>query len=672
MKQVALFILFIVSLATYSQKKHTISGVVSDASNGEKMLGVNIIIKELNTGTYTNEYGFYSITLPDGKYTITVDFMGFETIVETITLDKNIRKDYKISPQAVELDAVEITANASQKVDIRKPEMSTVSVPISTIKKLPVLVGEVDIVKSLMQLPGVSNAGEASSGFNVRGGGADQNLVLLDEAVIFNSSHLFGFLSVFNADAVRDMKLYKGSIPARYGGRISSVLDIYQKEGNRNDFGMTGGIGVLSSRLLAEGPIVKDKASFLFGGRASYAHLFLKLRNNDNTAYFYDLNTKLSYQLNQNNTFYLSGYFGRDLFELSDVVKNVYGNALFNLRWNHIFNSRLFSNLSLIFSDYYYGFRLDPIEFQWDSGIKNLNLKYDFRNYISEKWKVSYGVQGLLYKFMPGKLSPTTPTSAIKELQLPNKYALETGMYIDSEHNLTSSLSASFGLRLSSFYHLGSRRMHVYKDDEAVVFNRDLQIYQEATPIGSTYYHRGKIIDLFSNLEPRFALAYALDDDKSIKASYARTSQYLHLITNTSSPTPLDVWAPSDRFLKPQKANQFAIGFANNLAEDKYSLEVEAYYKLTKNRLDYIDGANLIAKEDIERVILSGRSRAYGLEVLFRKNTGKLAGWIAYTLSNQSNKPKDAQRKKSVSITEIGTTRRTTNLTTFPSPLPML
>ncbi|MFK8276231.1 carboxypeptidase-like regulatory domain-containing protein [Capnocytophaga cynodegmi] len=648
MKKVAFFILFLLSLATYSQKKHTISGVISDASNGEKMLGVNFIIKELNTGTYTNEYGFYSITLPEGKYEILVDYMGFETIIETIILDKNIRKDYKLSPQAVELDAVEITANASQKVDIRKPEMSTISVPIATIKKLPVLIGEVDIVKSLMQLPGVSNAGEASSGFNVRGGAADQNLVLLDEAVIFNSSHLFGFLSVFNADAVRDMKLYKGGIPARYGGRISSVLDIYQKEGNRNDFGMTGGIGLLSSRLLAEGPIIKDKASFLFGGRASYAHLFLKLRNNDNTAYFYDLNTKLSYQLNQNNTFYLSGYFGRDLFELSDVIKNVYGNALFNLRWNHIFNSRLFSNLSLIFSDYYYGFRLDPIEFQWDSGIKNLNLKYDFRNYISENWKLSYGVQGLLYRFMPGRLSPTTPTSSIKNLQLPNKNALETGIYIDSEHNITSSLSASFGLRLSSFYHLGTRYMHDYKDDKAVVFNRDLQIYQEATPIGSTYYHRGKIIDLFSNLEPRFTLSYALNDNKSFKASYARTSQYLHLITNTSSPTPLDVWAPSDRFLKPQQANQFAVGFASNLSENKYSLEIEGYYKFVKNRLDYIDGANLIAKEDIERVILNGHSRAYGLEVLLRKNTGKLTGWIAYTLS------KSEQQTKGRTPEEIG------------------
>ncbi len=599
---------------------------------------MNFIIRDAQNGTSTNEYGFYSLTLPEGNYTISVEYLGYETVVESVQLNRNIRKDYKLSPEAISLSDVVVSANASQKTDVRKPEMSVASIPIPTIKKLPVLIGEVDIIKTMLQLPGVSNAGEASSGFNVRGGASDQNLILLDEATIFNASHLFGFLSVFNADAVRDMKLYKGGMPARYGGRISSVLDIYQKDGNLNQFGMTGGIGVLSSRLLAEGPIVKDRGSFLVGGRASYAHLFLKLTDNDNSAYFYDLNTKLSYKLNDNNTLYASGYFGRDFFGLNNILQNVYGNALFNLRWNHLFNDKLFSNLSLIYSDYYYGFKMNIVDFQWDSGIKNFNLKYDFKHYLSEKIKLSYGLQGIYYAFNPGKLYPTTPESVIKERTLDNKYALETGFYADVEQSITPSLNISYGLRLSSFYHLGKRAINVYENDQAVVFNPNTQTYHKGTPIGTKNFESGKIIDLYSNLEPRFTLSYALNDNKSIKASYARTAQYLHLISNTSSPTPLDVWTPSDSFLKPQKADQYAVGFASNFAEDKYSFETEVYYKQGKNRLDYIDGADLIANEAIEQVLLSGETRAYGLEILLRKNTGKLTGWIAYTLSKSEQK----------------------------------
>lgn len=638
MKKYFLLFLVLTSFFAFSQQRYTLSGTISDASNGEKLLGVNFIIRDAQNGTSTNEYGFYSLTLPEGNYTISVEYLGYETVVESIQLNRNIRKDYKLSPEAISLSDVVVSANASQKTDVRKPEMSVASIPIPTIKKLPVLIGEVDIIKTMLQLPGVSNAGEASSGFNVRGGASDQNLILLDEATIFNASHLFGFLSVFNADAVRDMKLYKGGMPARYGGRISSVLDIYQKDGNLNQFGMTGGIGVLSSRLLAEGPIVKDRGSFLVGGRASYAHLFLKLTDNDNSAYFYDLNTKLSYKLNDNNTLYASGYFGRDFFGLNNILQNVYGNALFNLRWNHLFNDKLFSNLSLIYSDYYYGFKMDIVDFQWDSGIKNFNLKYDFKHYLSEKIKLSYGLQGIYYAFNPGKLYPTTPESVIKERTLDNKYALETGFYADVEQSITPSLNISYGLRLSSFYHLGKRAINVYENDQAVVFNPNTQTYHKGTPIGMKNFESGKIIDLYSNLEPRFTLSYALNDNKSIKASYARTAQYLHLISNTSSPTPLDVWTPSDSFLKPQKADQYAVGFASNFAEDKYSFETEVYYKQGKNRLDYIDGADLIANEAIEQVLLSGETRAYGLEILLRKNTGKLTGWIAYTLSKSEQK----------------------------------
>ena len=642
MKRKCLLLLFLVATtAVFAQHKYTLSGSIADASNGEKLLGVNFIIKELHTGTSTNEYGFYSITLPEGKYTITIEYIGYGTHQETIVLNKNIRKDYKLKPEAIQLTGVDVTANTTtQKTAVRKPEMSVASIPIATVKKLPVLVGEVDIIKTLMQMPGVSNAGEASSGFNVRGGAADQNLVLLDEATIFNASHLFGFLSVFNADAIRDMKLYKGGIPARYGGRIASVLDIYQKEGNKNKFGATGGIGVLSSRLLAEGPIVKDKASFLVGGRASYAHLFLKLSDNENSMYFYDLNTKLSYQLNQNNALYLSGYFGRDLFKLSDNLTNAYGNALVNLRWNHLFTEKLFSNLSAIYSNYDYKFDFNWIDMIWTSGIENFNLKYDFKNYVSEKFKFTYGFQGLYYTFKPGKVLPKSPASTIKEKVLDHKYAAETAFYIDAEQKLGEALTVSYGVRLSSFYHLGKRTINMYKDDNPVIFNTSRQIYQKATPIGTKYYGSNRIINLYSNFEPRFTMSYAFNDNKSIKASYARTAQYVHLISNTASPSPLNVWAPSDGFIKPQLADQVALGYASNFSDDKYSIEVETYYKKVQNRLDYIDGANLIANEAIEQVLLTGENRAYGLELLLRKNTGKLTGWIAYTLSKSEMQTK--------------------------------
>ncbi|MNX69742.1 TonB-dependent Receptor Plug Domain protein [compost metagenome] len=511
--------------------------------------------------------------------------------------------------------------------------MSVNKLSIQEIKKMPAVLGETDILKSILQLPGVTNAGEGSSGFNVRGGAADQNLILLDEALIYNSSHLFGFFSVFNSDAIKDLKLYKGGIPSRFGGRVSSVLDIYQKEGNSNEFHMNGGIGLISSRLLAEGPIEKGKGSFLVAGRSSYAHLFLKLTDNNNSAYFYDLNTKLSYKLNDNNSLFLSGYFGRDVFDINDQFNNVYGNAVLNLRWNHLFSDKLFSNMSMIYSDYYYGLKLDFVGLNWDSGIKNYNFKYDFKHYISEKLKMTYGLNAVYYDFNPGTISPTGPSSGINHDQLDKKYALEPALYIDAEQEVTEKLSVNYGLRYSMFYRLGQQDMNIYANNEAVTFNQELQIYEKGKPIGTEHFGSGKTIASFDNLEPRFAVSYQLSDNQSIKASYNRMSQYIHLISNTSSPTPLDVWAPSDKFIKPQLLDQVALGYFRNFHNDDYTLETEIYYKKVKNRIDYIDGADLIANEAIEQVVLNGKSRSYGLEVLLRKNSGKLNGWISYTLS---------------------------------------
>lgn len=623
--------------SVFAQEKFTLSGTITDANNNETLIGVNISIPELKTGVTTNEYGFYSITVPQGNYTVQISFVGYATIEQTVNLDKNTKSSYQLLGAEQQLEEVVITDDR-KATNIRKAEMSVNKLSIQSIKKMPAVMGEVDVLKSILMLPGVTNAGEGASGFNVRGGGADQNLILLDEANIFNSSHLFGFFSVFNPDAIKDLKLYKGGIPARYGGRASSVLDIYQKDGSSKGFHVNGGIGVISSRLLAEGPIVKDKGSFLVGGRASYAHLFLKLTDNKNVAYFYDLNAKLSYKLNASNSLYLSGYFGRDLFSINEQFENLYGNATLNLRWNHLFSDKLFSNLSLIYSDYYYGLDLDFIGFKWDSGIKNYNIKYDFKNYISDNFKLNYGLNAIYYEFNPGTLKPSDADSGINYDQLERKHALEPAIYIDAEQNLSKKISLYYGLRYSLFYRLGQTNSNVYLNNEPVVFNADLQIYEKAKPIATTFYGKNKTIADYDYLEPRAAIAYQFNDNNSVKVSYNRMVQYLQLISNTSSPTPLDVWTPSDQFIKPQIANQVALGFFRNFKDAEYSIEAETFFKRIDNRLDYIDGADLIANKALEQILLNGELRSYGLEFLLRKNEGRLNGWISYTLSRSQQR----------------------------------
>jgi len=622
--------LFCVSLG-FAQEKFTVSGTILDENSNETLIGVSIYIPSLQIGTTTNEYGFYSMTVPKGDYVMEVSYVGFETKSEQISVTQNLKKSFSLGSSNRNLEEVVITETS--RSNIRKAEMSVNKLSIETIKKMPVVLGEVDVLKSILLLPGVTNAGEGASGFNVRGGGADQNLILLDEATIYNSSHVFGFFSVFNPDAIKDLKLYKGGIPSRYGGRSSSVLDIYQKDGNSKEYHVNGGIGLISSRLLAEGPIVKDKGSFLVGGRGSYAHLFLKLSDNDNTAYFYDLNAKLNYKIDENNSLYLSGYFGRDVFGLADSFENIYGNSTLNLRWNHLFSDKLFSNLSLIYSDYYYGLNLDFVGFEYESGIKNYNLKYDFKNYISDKFKLNYGANAIYYDFNPGIIKPSNPTSGINYRAFESKKAFEPAAYLEAEHKLTDKLSLMYGLRYSLFYRLGESNINIYENDQAVVFNEEFQIYEKGTSIGTRRYDKNETLASFNNLEPRAAVSYTLNNDQSIKASYNRMTQYLQLISNTSSPTPLDLWTPSDNFIKPQIADQVALGYFRNLLNDEYSLEVETYYKTIKNRIDYIDGADLIGNEFIEQIVLNGKLRSYGLELLFRKNKGNFNGWISYTLS---------------------------------------
>ena len=517
--------------------------------------------------------------------------------------------------------------------------MSVNSLAISTIKKMPAVLGEVDIIKSITLLPGVTNGGEGASGFNVRGGAADQNLILLDEAIIFNSSHFFGFFSVFNPDAIKDIKLYKGGIPANYGGRASSVLNIYQKDGNSNNFNAQGGVGLISSRLLLEGPLKKEKGSFLVGGRSSYAHLFLPLVESveDNKAYFYDLNTKLSYTLDDKNNLFLSGYFGRDVFDIANLFNNAYGNSVANFRWNHLFSNKLFSNLSLIYSDYDYRLDFSFADFEWNSSIVNFNFKYDFKHYLNEKIKLEYGVNSIYYKFDPGLIEPTKENSQVQTNKLTDKYALESALYTGVNYQLSPKTSFQFGARLSNFIRLG-QKLNTYANDTPLLYNSALKLYQGASPIGETNFKRGAVLKNFFNFEPRVALAYQNKPNQSFKLSYNRMVQYLHLISNTNSPTPIDIWAPSGTFIDPQLLDQFAVGYFKTFNSNRFNLELEVFHKTIQNRLDYIDGAELIANNAIEQVLLNGEARAKGLEFLFRKNEGKLTGWMAYTLSRSEQR----------------------------------
>ncbi|MGC6479725.1 MAG: TonB-dependent receptor [Flavobacteriaceae bacterium] len=625
------------STLLYAQQ-YTVSGIVKDAANGETLLGATVYLKDTTIGSTTNSYGFFSITAEASDYTLVVSYIGFAPYEQPISLNANQKITVELQEDTALLEEVVVVAEPTKKVNIKGPQMSVSNISNRTLKRMPAVLGEVDVIKSIQMLPGVTNAGEGASGFNVRGGSEDQNLILLDEAIIYNASHLFGFFSVFNPDAIKDIKLYKGGIPARFGGRASSVLDIRQKDGNSKEFKVSGGIGAVSSRVALEGPTFQDKGSFLVAGRSSYVDVFLALMGNDNRAGFYDLNLKTNYQINDKNRLYLSGYLGNDSFSLANLFNNSYGNISTNLRWNHIYNDRLFSNLSLIFSQYDYNLKFNSTGLDWTSEIDNYNIRYDFGYYMNDRFKFDFGVSGIYYSFDPGKLESLGENSAINFTKLDDKFALEAGVYISLEHKISDRLTAQYGLRYSYFDRLGSQTLNNYADDLAVVYNRRLGIYERARPIGQTTYDSNESIASFGNLEPRMALSFQLNDWSSFKASYNRIVQYLHLISNTTSATPLDVWAPSGKFIEPQLADQFAVGYFKNIKDDLYSLEVEAYYKTVDNRVDYINGAELVAQNTIETEILAGEARAYGLELLARKNRGNFTGWLAYTLSRSEQR----------------------------------
>jgi len=618
----------------FTQNSFTISGYVQDNSNNELIIGASVIVKELQIGTVTNNYGFFSLTLVEGDYDLIFQSLGFEDQSLNFSLDRNISVNIFLNENIESLDEVILSKNV-EDVDLELPLLSMNILSGKTIRQTPVVFGESDLLKTIQLLPGVSSAGEGASGFNVRGGAADQNLILFDEAIIYNSSHLFRLFSVFNSDAIKEVKLYKGGIPSSYGGRISSVLDVYQKDGNNQKLQANGGIGSISSRFLIEGPIQKNKSSFLLASRGSYAHLFLKLTDIENVAYFYDLNTKSNFVINDKNKIFVSGYFGRDVFKLQDTFSNTYGNSTFNFRWNHLINEKTFSNTSVIYSNYYYGLKLDFGGFDWNSSIKNLNLKFDIKNYFSNELQFNYGLNIIYFDFNPGEISPLTPNSGINYSKLNSKYAVESSAYFDIINKISPNLSVRYGLRINQFLRLRQQGLQSYVNNDPLDFDENLKIYNPANPLIYSFDNNSSVFKTFNNVEPRINISYSFKD-QSLKASYNRLNQYLHLISNTSSPTPLDIWVPSGPYLKPQKLDQFALGFYKNAKSLRF--ESELFYKKIKNRLDYVDGADLVGNDNIETVVIAGDARAFGIEFLLKKITGRHKYWIAYTLSKSEQK----------------------------------
>ena len=620
---ISLSLLSICFNVAFSQQKNTISGYVKDAETGEELIGASIYIKELKTGGITNVYGFYSITIPKGKYTIEYSSIGFLTQQIEIDLIQSTKKDIVLSPTAIELEQVVIRAEAADK-NIKSAEMGAVKINPKDIQVIPVLFGEQDILKTIQLMPGVKSAGEGNSGFYVRGGGSDQNLILLDEAPVYNASHLLGFFSVFNSDAIKDVKLFKGNAPAEYGGRLSSVLDVKMNEGNSKRFSTSGGIGLISSRLTIEAPIVKDKGSFIISGRRTYADLFLNFSSDElqknTTLYFYDLNMKANYRIGEKDRIFLSGYFGRDVFGFSDRMRFDWGNMTTTLRWNHLFNDKLFLNSSLIYSKYNYAIGFSGMGNLIDitSGIEDFNLKEDFQYFINPKNTLKFGFNSIYHTFMPGEISSDDEGFINGEI-IDEKYAIENAVYISHKFDVSSLLKITYGLRYSNFTVIGPGVVYSYNENDEI--------------IDSTSYNKGEIIKNYGNFEPRISASYILNKKSSVKVSYARNAQYIHLLSNSTSSSPTDLWLPSSTIIEPQISDQVALGYFRNFKNNAYESSVEIYYKDMQNQIDYQNGADILLNEKVESQLVFGNGRAYGIEFFIKKKTGKLNGWIGYTLS---------------------------------------
>ena len=625
-------LLFLISLfagfLSFAQQKHTISGTVTDAKTGEVLIGASIsLLENPGSGAISNSYGFYSLTASTNNYTLITSFSGYANDTFSISLAKDIVHPIQLQPAGKQLEEVVIAATRNDNIIKTLPGMQKLSV--DEIKNVPVLFGEKDILKTIQLLPGIKSGGDGSAGFFVRGGAADQNLILLDEATVYNASHLLGFFSTFNSDAIKDITIYKGDMPAQYGGRLSSLLDIKMNDGNNKEYKVSGGVGLIASRLNVEGPIVKNKGSFIISARRTYADLFLKLSKdtdvNKSILYFYDINAKANYQVNPNNKLFLSGYFGKDVLGYGNLFGINWGNTTTTLRWNHIFSSKLFSNTSLIYSNYKYNISIKQTtnELSVLSSIKDITLKEDLQFFSGNKNKLNGGFNITHHTFSPGQFR-TSASSSYNSIFLPDKYALEAAIYLSDEWKTSKRISLNFGLRISSFTIFGPGNFYSYDSSGAVIQTKQ--------------YSSGKIVKSYINPEPRLAATFLLNPFSSIKLSYSRNAQNLHLLSNSTGSNPTDVWIPSSNNVKPEIADQVSAGYYRNSHNNMYGFSAEIYYKSLQNQIDYKNGAQLLANEVAESQLVFGKGRTYGLELYAKKKSGKFTGWISYTLSRTERK----------------------------------
>lgn len=605
-------------------RKFTLSGTVRNSATGELLIGATVYCPEIQAGTVSNYYGFYSLSLPQGDYTIKFSFIGFTPFEKHVILQSNLKLDIDLEPLQEQLEEVEIKGKRGDE-NVRAAEMSIVKLDAKTINKIPALLGEIDIIKAIQLLPGVQSTSEGSTGFSVRGGSPDQNLILLDEATVYNASHMIGFFSIFNNDAIKDVSLYKGDIPAAYGGRLSSLLDVRMKDGNSKKLSATGGIGTVSSRLTIEGPVIRDKTTFLISGRRTYADLFLPLAKNKdlhgNKLYFYDLNARIAHTFNDKNRVYLSGYAGRDTFK-NKYAQMGFGNRMGSLRWNHLFSQKLFLNTTASYTRYEYSVGTPPGDassFLWKSTMDDFSLRLDFTSYPNPKNTIRFGVNSTLHNFFPGIIKGEGSESLLIEFKLPRQYALEHAVYISNEQKLSPLVTLKYGIRLSAFQNIGPGTYYRYDE----LYN----------PVDSIRYNTSEIYNTWFGIEPRISFVWMLNDKSSVKGSYSHTVQYLTLAQNSTAGTPLDIWFPASPNVRPQAADQVAIGYFRNFSKNRYETSVEAYYKSISHVIDFKDHAMLLMNEYLEGELRTGKGSAYGLEFMIRKNTGRLGGWISYTWS---------------------------------------
>ena len=607
-----------------SLNKFTINGYVKDSQTGEVLIGAIITVNELpQTGTATNAYGFYSLTILDGIYTISAHFMGYEPLSFQVNLKQNLKQNFNLFEKSVEQKEVIITGEKRDD-NVTNTQMGIEKLDVKGMQSVPFLLGEKDILKTVQLLPGIKSAGEGNSGFYVRGGGADQNLILLDEATVYSASHFFGFFSVFNSDAIKDVTVYKGTMPAEYGGRLSSVLDIKTKEGNDKQFGVSGGIGLIASRLTIEGPIVNEKASFSISGRRTYADLFLKLSSDSTISqsrlFFYDLNAKVNYQIGENDRIYLSGYFGSDVLGLGHTIGIDWGNATGTLRWNHLFSEKMFSNTSFIYSMYDYNINLNFAgnNISVYSRIQDYNIKEDLHYYLDAENGIKFGLNSVYHAIIPGTVTATNNYKT-NTLQLTDKYSWENSLYVSHEYKPSPVMNIEYGARFSSFSVLGPGVFYTYND--------------LGQTLDSLLYASGKFIATYFHFEPRIAVNYILNEESSVKVSYVRSTQNLHLLSNSTTSNPTDMWIPSSNNVQPEIADQFSLGYFRNFDDNTYDFSTETYYKHLQHQIDYKNGAQLNFNENVESQLLYGNGRAYGIEFFLKKKYGRLNGWIGYTLS---------------------------------------